>query len=283
MEEYHLHQGDYTKLQLAIHDAAPYCQKNEKHCFKPHRHSFYQIIWFKHAGTHFVDYQAYSHAAHSVYFLNIGQVHYFCKESNNEGILIHFNDIFFNKQEKDAIHQIEYSLFNELGMPFVTFSPEAIAEFEYFTQKLTYEITARLTKYDQQLYYYLQIMLLQIERQRNDTHIQVSVDPHFGIAMRFKKMIKTTKHEFHSVEYFSESLGVITKTLNSISKKYLKDTPAHIIHKYKILEAKRLLSHAKLSIKEIAYELGFEQPTYFTKYFKKHTNLTPKQFQHQFP
>lgn len=283
MKEYHLHKGDYSKLQLEIQDATPYCQKNLKHCFKPHRHSFYQIIWFKKAGKHFVDYKEYNHTNNSIYFLNIGQVHYFCKESDNEGLLIHFNDIFLNKQEKDTIRQIEYSLFNEFGIPFVTFSKEAIFDFEYLAEKLKFEIKERPIKYNQQIYHYLQIMLLKIERQRENINDRISIDQHFEMAMRFKKIIQSNKNEFRSVEHFSQLLGVSKKTLTTISKKYFKDTPANIIHQHKILEAKRLLSNAKLTIKEIAYELGFEQPTYFTKYFKKHTNLTPKQFQKQFP
>lgn len=281
LKEYHLHKGDYSKLQLDIQVAIPYCQKNIQHCYNAHRHSFYQIIWFKKAGIHFVDYKKYNHPQNSIYFLNIGQVHYFCKESDNDGFLFHFNDILFNKQEKDAMHQFQYSLFNELGKPFVAFSEDEIANFEYFTEKLKYEIKEKPFKYKQQIYYYLQIMLLQIERKRQEENNRVLVDRHFDMAIEFKSAIDAHKGEFKSVDYFSQLLGVSEKTLNAISKKYFKDTPANIIHQRKILEAKRLLSNAKLTIKEIAYELGFKQPTYFTKYFKKYTGLTPKQFQRQ--
>lgn len=282
MKEYHLHKGDYSKLQLEVIDTSPYCQKNLNHCFKPHRHSFYQIIWFKNAGKHFVDYKLHNHPKNSIYFLNIGQVHYFCKESKNDGLLFHFNDILFNKQEKDATHQFQYSLFNELGKPYIEFSEDEITDFKYLTKKLKYEIKEKPFKFNQQLYYYLQIILLQIERQRQKTDNRILIDLHFEIAIQFKKAIESHKHEFNSIGYYSQLLGVSDKTLNTISKKYFKDTPANIIHQRKILEAKRLLSNAKLSVKEIAYLLGFEQPTYFTKYFKKNTKLTPKQFQKEF-
>ena len=283
MREYHLHKGDYSKLQLEVQDAMPYCQKNVQHCFKPHRHSFYQIIWFKKAGKHFVDYQEYQHEANSIYFLNIGQVHYFCKASDNQGLLIHFNDIFLTQQENDAAHYLEYNLFNELGRPFVALGAAALSDFKYLAEKLRFEIEEKASNYGQQLYHYLQILLLQIERQRKNAAGKTSPDQHFTKAMRFKKMIESTKDQFYSVAHFSQQLGISPKTLTTISKKYFKRTPARMIHEHKILEAKRLLSNAKLSIKEIAYELGFKQATYFTKYFKKYTHLTPKQFREQFP
>jgi AraC family transcriptional regulator, transcriptional activator of pobA len=66
-------------------------------------------------------------------------------------------------------------------------------------------------------------------------------------------------------------------------KQYLGDTPADVIQSMKILEAKRRLANKKFSIQEIAYDLGFDQPTYFTKYFKKAAGITPKEFQAQLP
>ena len=65
----------------------------------------------------------------------------------------------------------------------------------------------------------------------------------------------------------------------SLLRDILLDTPANIIKGCKLLEAKRMLSNQNISIKEVAYALGFDDPTYFTKYFKKGTTYTPKEFQ----
>ncbi|WP_435264331.1 helix-turn-helix domain-containing protein [Tenacibaculum sp. nBUS_03] len=71
-----------------------------------------------------------------------------------------------------------------------------------------------------------------------------------------------------------------SKKLTTLTKQHTGLTPANLIKDIKILEAKRMLSNQDVSIKEVAYSLGFDQPTYFTKYFKKETQLTPKEFQH---
>ncbi len=284
IKQYHLHKNDYSKLQLDIHEAYPYTQKYIEHCFKAHQHSFYQLIWFRKAGRHFVDYELIEHPANTIFFLNKGQVHYFCKDAPNEGHLYHFNELFLNRQVKDAMDWLQYSLFNEIGKPCVVLSEKEIPDFNYFTTALCKEISNKEYSYQQQLYYLFQALLLKVERLKQGQSLNSEItDSNFILAMDFKKSIEAHKHEFLSIEAYSQMMGLSSKRLTAITKKYLKDTPAKLIHKRRILEAKRLLSNARLSIKEVAYELGFDQATYFTKYFKKHTHLTPKAFIQQLP
>ncbi|MGB1242084.1 MAG: helix-turn-helix domain-containing protein [Chitinophagales bacterium] len=284
IKQYHLHKNDYSKLQLEIKEAQPYCQKNNEHCFKAHQHSFYQLIWFQKAGRHFVDYELIEHPANTLFFLNRGQVHYFCKKSANEGYLFHFNDLFINRQVKDSINWLQYSLFNEIGLPYVCLTEKELPAFHFFTNSLYNEIEEKELNYQQQLYHLFQALLLKIERLKQQELSNWSVtDTHFMVAMNFKKSIEVNKNQFLSIESYSQMLGVSSKQLTLATKKYLKDTPANIVHKRRILEAKRLLSNTQLSIKEVAYKLGFDQATYFTKYFKKHTDFTPKAFLQQLP
>lgn len=281
LKSYHLHKDDYSKLQLDIHDAKPYCDKYAEHCYVAHMHTYYQIIWFSTPGRHFVDYQEYEHQANTCFFLAPGQIHNFCRDSENAGYLFHFNEIFLSRNDKDALLHIQYRLFNEFEKPFIQLSQEQQVELQYITSKLRQEMDAKEHNYREQLYYYFQILILNLERLRQEEDHSWQTDPHFELAMGFKKAIEKYKGEFHNVQYFSEVLGTTEKTLSVVSKKYFHETPANFIHKKKVLEAKRLLSHTSRSIKEVAYELGFEQATYFTKYFKKHTSLTPKEFQAQ--
>lgn len=269
-------------MQFDVHDASPYCQRYAEHCYKPHRHSFFQLIWFKKSGTHFVDYDSFDHPPNSVFFLTERQVHCFCEKSANEGLLFHFNDVFLNRAAQDAANQMQYHLFNEIGQPFIELTAESREDLDYISGKLRKEILEKPYNYRQQVYHLFQSLLLSIERLKRSEEEAVVFDQHLDLALRFKKAIEQEKEAFHSVAYFSQILGVSEKTLSKVSKKYFHLTPARLIHQKKILEAKRLLSNTQLTIKEIAYQLGFEQATYFTKYFKKHTEVTPKVFQKQF-
>ncbi|MCD8186501.1 MAG: helix-turn-helix domain-containing protein [Rikenellaceae bacterium] len=73
-------------------------------------------------------------------------------------------------------------------------------------------------------------------------------------------------------------LGVNEKTLSKEVKALTGKTPKVYIDSRIILEAKRLLSYSNLSAKMIGFELGFDEPTNFTKYFRKHTGTTPARF-----
>lgn len=279
MREYHLHRDDYTKLQLEINLTAPYIARNDEHCFVPHRHSFYQLIWFKRPGTHFVDYKEFEHPGNSLFFLTVGQVHCFSRDSNNEGYLYHFNDIFLHAKDKSALSRMRYNIFDDFKTPYVSLPGAELSDFQYTTDKIRGEIESKNRDYREHVYFHFRLLLLKIERlkQKGETH--TLSDPHFEVAMKFRDAVEKSVHEFKNIEYFSKLIGVSEKTLSASSKKYLNATPADFIRMKKVLEAKRLLSSSRLSIKEIAYQLGFEQQTYFTKYFKKYVSATPKEFQ----
>lgn len=279
MREYHLHKDAPFKLQFEVHDAASYCKKHAEHCYKAHRHTFYQIIWFQEAGTHYIDYQDFDHPANTIFFLNTGQVHRFCLDSPNMGYLLHFNRVFLSGNELENHEQIQYRVFNEMGNPYIPLREEELPHYTFLLDRLQAELKDQAFNYKQQLFHYFQVLLLDIERCRRKNSPPIESDPNFELATKFKLLVDQHKHEFQSLSFFSDQMGISERTLSTISKKYLQETPANFIHQARVLEAKRLLSNTHLAIKEIAYKLGFDQATYFTKYFKKYTGLTPKDFQ----
>ena len=80
----------------------------------------------------------------------------------------------------------------------------------------------------------------------------------------------------------AEKLQTTEAKLNELSKLHTNKTAQNVIYSLTISEAKRLLIYQNLSVKEIAYQLGFNDPFYFSNFFKKHTNLSPKVFKQNF-
>ncbi|MDH7445963.1 AraC family transcriptional regulator [Aquimarina sp. 2201CG14-23] len=280
IKTYDLHKDDYSKLHFEIKDAKSYFDINKKHASIPHRHSFYQVIWFKQAGRHYVDYEVIDHDANTIFFINRNQIHYFCTDALNEGYLFHFNDHFINKGNEGLMDRLSLSIFNEIGSSCLKLSKEDSKKISLLTSFIESEILTKDNYYKEQVYHYFQNILFQIERMRKlDDNLDVQKNSSYILAAEFKKLVFEEIESFHSMDFFAHKLGTNTKTLTEVSKEFLLDTPANIIRQSKLLEAKRMLSNQSTSIKEVAYGLGFDAPTYFTKYFKKGTSYTPKQFQ----
>ncbi len=81
-----------------------------------------------------------------------------------------------------------------------------------------------------------------------------------------------------SPSFYADKMNMSLKHLNRICKNILDCTLTEFIYNKIILESKRFLSTNSMTISEVANELGFENYSYFTKVFKKYTNLTPKGF-----
>ena len=254
IKRYDLHKDDYSKLHFEVNDGKTYFEKNKTHAAVPHRHSFYQIIWFKEKGRHYVDYEVVEHEANSLFFIN--------------------------KQSKEMMNRFSTTIFNEIGKNHMTLSKTEIKNIGLLTSFIQSEILTKEASYKEQVYHYFQNILLLIERSRaKERTISTKTNEDYKLASDFKKLVMAQIEDFHNIDEYASKLGTNSKTLTEVSKEYLFNTPANVIKESKLLEAKRMMSNQKISIKEIAYALGFDDPTYFTKYFKKGTGMTPKEFQ----
>lgn len=77
---------------------------------------------------------------------------------------------------------------------------------------------------------------------------------------------------------YADDLAISAGHLNELVKKRLGRTASELLHERLLLEAKRLLLHSSLSVKEVSFELGMEDPAYFTRMFRKATGTTPGEF-----
>jgi len=85
-----------------------------------------------------------------------------------------------------------------------------------------------------------------------------------------------------SVQYFADKLGLTPNYLGDIVKHFTQKSAIENIHEFVVKKAKDLLEQNQtMNNAEVAYELGFEYPNYFSKFFKKQVNLTPKEYRLQ--
>ncbi|MEM7161626.1 MAG: AraC family transcriptional regulator [Bacteroidota bacterium] len=279
MKKYDLHKNDYSKLHFEVKDLAPYVQRNLEKASVPHRHSFFQILFFPEKGKHYIDYEVIEHPKNTLFLINRNQVHHFCKGSKNEGFLFHFNDSFIAKLSLDLLSRFALTLFNEIDQPFLHLNKKEAEMIQSFSTKMPLEEEAKSENHAAILMHEFLSFLYRIERiKKNHSALNLEPDSDFLKMMQFKELIRQNFAESLSIDDYANALHLSSKKLTKISKKHYALTPAALIKSIKVLEAKRMLSNQKLSIKEVAYDLGFDQATYFTKFFKKETALTPKEF-----
>jgi AraC family transcriptional regulator, transcriptional activator of pobA len=103
-------------------------------------------------------------------------------------------------------------------------------------------------------------------------------DNHYDLVRKFNLAVENHYKTQHQVQFYADLLNKSPKTLSNLFAIYKQKTPVGIIHERIALEAKRLLIYTDKSAKEIAFELGFEEISHFSRFFKNKENCSPKEF-----
>lgn len=251
----------------------------------PHRASFYHILWFqKGSPTHLVDFNPVKIKPNTILFLNKDTVQRFDKKGGFDGKAILFTDSFFCKTEADIKYLRSSILFNDLFSVSQIQMSKTASLFAHLFQLMEIELeNEKDISQPDILKNLLHNFLLLSERERrkqNFTEIKKSAD--LDYVMLFKDILENQFHNQKLVNNYARQLSVTEKRLNQATSKILDKSAKQMIDERVMLEAKRLLAHTNESVKEIGYNLGFDEPTNFIKYFRKHSNSTPVEFREQF-
>lgn len=281
IEQYHFRKEEPHKRQFEIYDLKDYPQRHGHHTLKPHTHSFYQILWFKNnAGKHFIDFESYEILENRLFFIAKNQVHYFEERTDYEGYLIHFNESFIVSQETDINFFLTYHIFNNSKEPFFQIPQVLKDQFIHYFQQIELEVgSSEEFGNDAILSYLLKALLLLVEREkRKELPTQVIPSKQNSIYLRFRDLLENNFHKHWTVSDYASELAISNKTLNKITKAEMRKTASLVIADRLILEAKRRLTHTHALVYQIGLDLGFNDPYYFVRYFKKHVKCSPTEF-----
>jgi AraC-like DNA-binding protein len=98
----------------------------------------------------------------------------------------------------------------------------------------------------------------------------------------FRRLIDVHYRSIRLPKEYADLLYVTPNHLNALCQDLLGKTAGELIRDRILLEAKRLLTNAKMTGTEIAYDLDFKDNSYFNRFFKKYTGMTPDEFRKQF-
>lgn len=259
--------------------------KSSEIIIKPHRLKFYGILWFqKGKPTHLVDYNPIKIKPDTLIFINKNSVQQFDQNSNFNGKAILFTDNFFCKTNEDIKFLRNNILFNDL----LSISQINISDSKPVFTALFEQLENELKKHNDAYQYdiirnLLKNLLLYSERERQkQDFVELKKDKNFDLALMFKDLLDQYYISHKNVRFYFLHMNLSAKRLNQATTKIFGKTPKKLIDERVLLASKQLLTHTNNSIKEITFSLGFQEPTNFTKYFKKHTGKTPVEFRADF-
>jgi AraC family transcriptional regulator, transcriptional activator of pobA len=239
----------------------------------PHRHKYYELLWFKGSGgQHEIDFIAYEIKEETFHLVLPGQVHHLRRNPDVTGFVISFtDDLFIEHAGKAASDQ--FFILND-PLPVLVPVEDQRSRISIQLEELLKERNAE----DQRTAYHLiSMLLIQLEKIRFNSQGAIQQKGN-TISIDFRKLLEKHFLKRMTVAQYAELLNITPGHLNDTVNKMTGKSASEMIHERMILEAKRLLYHSTDSVKEIAAQLAFEDPSYFTRFFRTQVMMTPEEF-----
>ena len=249
----------------------------------PHKHSFYHLVYFsKGSGNHSIDFVNFEVEGGQIYFMIPGQVHSWEFESKPDGFIVNFSEEYLNALITDARYLDQFSFFSGNAKEQVIPIPEAgRRQVEEILQTVVCEGNSKEELKDDFARTGLIQLFIQVSRYASKESENETNNYNSLLLRNFQKLIDLHYREKKLTKDYAAMLYVTPNHLNALSKDITGHPAGELIRGRIILEAKRLLVNAKMTISAIAYELDFIDNSYFSKFFKKYTGATPEAFRKQ--
>lgn len=246
-----------------------------------HRHSFFYILILeKGEGEHRIDFVTYPIEDYCVFFMRPGQVHELVLKNGSTGYLLKFSSGFYTPlavSAKEVLRKVSRRNFYQ-------FNAAQMNRIKFILENIYKENKDQKERHREAIQSYLDIFFISLLREsdpvkspgnNNDDYMQERLEA-------FQELITLSATQFKQVSYYADQLNLTTYQLNAITKTTLHKTCSELIIDHLLLEAKRYLLATTNQVNQIASQLGYEDVSYFVRFFKKHTGYSPEAFRKSF-
>lgn len=246
-----------------------------------HRHNFFFVLALKKgAGEHIIDFISYPVNDYSIFFMRPGQVHQLMLKNESTGYLMQFNTDFYSPREASAIHVFRKISSKNYCQLSAGRTNNLFSVLDYIFR----EYTEKQERYKEIIKANLEIFFIELVRQSKNPKAIATKNNSYSQERLEELLELLQKHitENKQVVWYADMLHLSSYQLNAITKETLGKTCSQLINEHIILEAKRNLLATSSQINQIAYNLGYEDVSYFIRFFKKHTGSSPEIFRQNF-
>ncbi|MGE8428169.1 MAG: AraC family transcriptional regulator [Sphingobacterium sp.] len=249
----------------------------ERHILRPHKHDFFIIDLFDKAkGIHTIDFQDYQIGNRQVHVLFPGQVHNWSIEPETTGYQLMIDKVFFERFSP----YFRFSFTNYINNPVIPLKAESFDLLKYEFNAIKNELEVKDSLQDV-ISLRVAVIAAIVSKDAEELFTDAKVFQSNPKLAKFNSLIGLHFKQEKLVTFYASLLNISPNYLNILCKKHLYISATQLIQQRVLLEAKRLLQSTDLSIKQIAFELGFIDHSYFSNYFKNQTGITPSDFRDQ--
>lgn len=246
-----------------------------------HKHDFYFILAVQRgSGIHEIDFVKYKIHNNSIFILRPGQVHRLELTANSAGFLMEFDLSFY--QPKNTITDQRWK--RAISKNYCEIEAATYMKLHSFLINIFNEFTAMQEGYIEAIKANLDLFFLEYIRQSPDPKSMIKTETAY-IQERFEELLRLLETNIGSIKnasQYADLLALSPYQLNAITKASVGKSVSELISQQILLEAKRYLLATSNQIKDIADHLGYEDVSYFIRFFKKHTGYSPDVFRKSF-
>ncbi|MGJ8695243.1 MAG: helix-turn-helix domain-containing protein [Verrucomicrobiaceae bacterium] len=244
---------------------------------RPHRHPYFEIFYLSRAkGTFLADFVTYPVEDDCLVFISPGQVHGWPGGGKLRGRMISFDQAFVADHDHPDEMLIRSPLFYESTVvPVVQVgeNPLVGSLFAEIAREFHHTCSDSLTA----LRSLLHLLIIQAHRMHSHS-VPDSPPASIRIYQQFIKLLNGEVPEKNLPSHYAAALGISADHLGQCVRQCCGHSAGSLVRRRIILEAKRLLAHSQLTIAEVAYQLHFKDPSYFSRFFKRHAGVLPTAF-----
>jgi AraC family transcriptional activator of pobA len=225
-----------------------------------------------------IDEDKFKLAAGQVITITSGQIHSIIKTLKAKGFILEFTLDYFCKDDKDIELIFHNGLFCHFAMNEVIAVDKSILETQL--NLILEELNLQPYQFLISIHSRIELILVAINRAKVNQGDEIWKPD--SLLLKFLEAVRNNFEPNYSLSQFAKILGTTEIKLNELAKLYAGKTAQNVIYGLVASEAKRLLTYGDLSVKEVAYQLGFNDPFYFSNFFKRQTKLSPKLYKEKF-
>ncbi|MCF2490936.1 helix-turn-helix domain-containing protein [Dyadobacter sp. CY347] len=270
--------SEYKEDDIMISRFEDYLAEHQNLVF-PHRHGFYHLVLFtKGGGFHTIDFNHFQVHPFQIYFMSPGQVHSWNFVGEMNGFVVNFSEAFFRSFLLKPDYLESFSFFDgDSNNSVIAISADIQADVVKLFEDLL--VQSKKVKFREDiirvLLLHIFLLLEQSQAQDNKEAFRNQQNP---LIRNFQQLIEKNFIKVKQPGEYAEMLHVTPNHLNALCKEHLGLQAGAVIRNRIALEAKRLLINLDFTVSEIAYKLNFNDNSYFARFFKKETGMTPEAF-----